>query len=210
MDTLPVQLLSGVRLFVTPWTVTHKAPLPMEFFRQEYWSRFPFPSPEDIPHPGIKSTPPAAMKLKHTCSLKKSYDKPRQHIKKQRHYIANKGEYSQSYGFFSSHVSIWELDHKENWALKNWCFWTVVLEKTLESPLNCKEIQPVHPTGNQSWIFTGRTDAEAETPILWPLMQRTDSLEKTLMLGKIEGGRRRPTEDEMVGWHHWLSGHEFE
>ena len=92
----------------------------------------------------------------------------RQHIKKQRHYFVNKGSYSQSYGFSSSHVWIWELDHKENWVLKNWCFRTVVLEKTLESLLDCEEIQPVHPNGNQSWIFIGRTDAEAETPILWP------------------------------------------
>ena len=98
---------------------------------------------------------------------------------------------SQSYGFSSSHAWMWELDHKESWALKNWCFWTVVLEKTLESPLDCKEIQPVHPKGNQSWIFIGRTDAEAETPILGHLMWRTDSFEKTLMLGKTEGGRRR-------------------
>ena len=96
---------------------------------------------------------------------KKSYDQPRQHIKKQRHYFANKGLSSQSYGFSSSHVQMWELDYKESWTLKNWCFWTVVLEKTLESPLDCKEIQPVHPEGNQSWIFIGRTDAEAETPI---------------------------------------------
>ena len=94
-----------------------------------------------------------------------------------------------------------ELDYKESWALKNCCFWTVLLEKTLESPLDNKEIQPVHPKGNQSWILIGRTDAEAETPILWPLMQRTDSLEKTLILGKIEGRRRKgTTEDEMVGW----------
>ena len=92
----------------------------------------------------------------------------RQHIKKQRHYFANKGPSSQSYGFSSSHVWMWEFDHKESWALKNWCFWTVVLEKTLESPLDCKEIQPVHPKGNQSWIFIGKTDAEEETPILWP------------------------------------------
>ena len=93
--------------------------------------------------------------------------------------------------FFSSHVWMWELDYKESWAPKNWCFWTVVLENTLESPLDCKEIQPVHPKGNQSWIFIGRTDAEAETPIVWPPDWRTDSLEKTLMLGKIEGRRRR-------------------
>ena len=171
---------------------------------------------------------------------KKSYDKPRQDIKKQRHYFANKGPYSQSYGFSSSHVWMWELDPKEGWVPKNWCFQTVVLEKTSESPLDCKEIQPVHPKGDQSWIFMGRTDAEAEAPIFWPpheknwligedlrvtwtarrsnqsilkeispeyslqilmlklklqyfghLMQRADSFEKTLMLGKIEGRRRR-------------------
>ena len=96
---------------------------------------------------------------------KESYDQPRQHIKKQRHYFANKGPSSQSYG---SHVSMWELDYKESWAPKNWCFWTRVLEKALESPLDWKQIQPVHPKGNQSWIFIERTDAEAEIPILWP------------------------------------------
>ena len=100
------------------------------------------------------------------CSL--SYDQPRQHIKKQRHYFANKGPSSQSCGFSSSHVWVWELDHKESWALKKWYFWTVVLENTFESPLDCKEIQTVHPKGNQSWIFMGRTDAEAETPMIWP------------------------------------------
>ena len=112
----------------------------------------------------------AAMKLKDKMLTlwKKSYDQSRQHIKKQRHYFANKGPSSQSYGFSSGHVCMWELDYKESWVLKNWHFWTVVLEKTLESPLNCKEIQIVHPKGNQSWIFTGRTDAEAETPILCP------------------------------------------
>ena len=98
---------------------------------------------------------------------KKTYDQPKQHIKMQRHYFVNKGTSSQSYGFSSSHVWMWELDYKESWMLKNWCFWTVVLEKTLESPLDCKKIQPVHLKGNQSWIFIGRTDAEAETPILW-------------------------------------------
>ena len=99
---------------------------------------------------------------------KKIYDQPRQHIKKQRHHFADKGPSSQSYGFSSSHIWMWELDYKESWALKNWCFWTVVLEKTLESPLHCKEIQPVHPKGDQSWVFIGRTDVEAETPIFWP------------------------------------------
>ena len=104
--------------------------------------------------------------IKRTAPWKKSYNKPRQHIKKQRHYFVNKGLSSQSYGFSSSHVWMWELDHKESWEPKNWWFWTVVLEKTLESPLNCKEIKPVNPKGNQSWIFIGKTDAQA--PILWP------------------------------------------
>ena len=99
---------------------------------------------------------------------KESYDQPRQHIKKQRRFFANKGPSSQGYGFSSSHVGMWELDYKESWALKSLRFWTVVLEKTLESPLDSKDIQPVHPKGNQSWIFIGRTDVEAETPILWP------------------------------------------
>ena len=128
-----------------------------------------------------------------------NYDQPRQHIKKERHYFANKGPSSQGYGFSSSHVWMWELDYKKSWALKKWCFWTVVWEKTLESPLDCKGIQPVKPKGNKFWIFIGRTDAEAETPILGYLMQRTESLEKTLILGKIEGRRRR-------GWQRmrWL------
>ena len=125
----------------------------------------------------------------------------RQHIKKQRYYFANKGPSSQGCGFPSSRVWMWELDYKEIWALKNCCFWTVVLEKTLESHLDCKEIQPVHPKGDRSWVFTGRTDVEAETSVLWPLMWRTDSLEKTLILAKIEGGRQR-------GWQRmrWLDG----
>ena len=112
----------------------------------------------------------AAMKLKRVIPWKKSYDQPikhvKQHIKQQWHYFANKGPSSKSSGFSSSHVWKWELDYKEYWAPKNWCFWTVVLEKTLESPLHSEEIQPVHPKGNQSWIFIGRTDAEA--PIVWP------------------------------------------
>ena len=106
--------------------------------------------------------------IKTLAPWKKSYDQPRQHTKKQRHYFANQVPPSHCYGFSSSHVWMWELDHKESWVLKNWCFWTVVLEKTLESPLECKEIQPVNPKGNHSWIFIGRTGAEAETPILWP------------------------------------------
>ena len=110
----------------------------------------------------------AAMKLKDTYSWKESYDQPTQHIKKHRHYFTNKGSSSQGYGFSSSHVWMRELDYKESWAPKHWCFWTVVLEKTLESPLDCKEIQPIHPKGDQSWVFIGRIDVEAETLILWP------------------------------------------
>ena len=123
----------------------------------------------------------------------------------QRHYFANKGQSSQGYGFSSSHVWMWELDYKESWVSKNWCFWTVVLEKTLESPLDCKEIQPVHPKGSQSWLFIGRTDAEAESLILWP----PDA--KNWLIGKDPDARKDwrreekgTTEDEMVGWHHWL------
>ena len=132
-------------------------------------------------------------------------------IKKRRHYFAHKGPSSQSYGFSSSHVRMWELDHKEGWAPKNWCFWTVVLEKTLESPLDCKEIKLVNPKGNQPWIFIERTDAEAETPILSRPDVRTNSLEKTLMLEKTEGRKRRGrTEDKMAGWRHRLDRLEFE
>ena len=122
---------------------------------------------------------------------KKSYDQPRQHIKEQRHYFANKNLSSQSYGFSSSHVWMWELDYKESWALKNGCFWTAVLEKTLESPLDCEEMQPVHPKGNQSWMFIGRTDAKLKLQYFGHLMWGTDSFEKILMLGKTEGGKRR-------------------
>ena len=107
--------------------------------------------------------------MKRCLILGRKVDQPRQHIKKQRRYFAAKGLSSQSYGFSSSHGWMWELDHKENWAPKNWWFRTMVLEKTLERPLDCKEIQPVHPKGDQSWVFIGRTDAEAEAPVLWPL-----------------------------------------
>ena len=110
----------------------------------------------------------AAMKLKDVCSLEEKSWQTRQHIKKPRHHFAAKGPFSQSYGFFSSHVWMWELDYKESWAPKHWCFWTVVLEKTLESPLDWKEINPVHLKGNQPWIFIRRTDAKTEVPILWP------------------------------------------
>ena len=141
---------------------------------------------------------------------KKSYDQPRQHIKKQRHDFANKNLSSQGYGFSSGLVWMWELDCEESWVLKNWCFWTVVLEKTLESPLDCKEIQPIHPKGDQSWIFIGRTDAEAETPILWPPDANSWLIWKDPDAGKDWGQEEMgTTEDEMVGWHHWHNGHGF-
>ena len=142
---------------------------------------------------------------------KKSYDKSRQHIKKQRHYFANKGASSQGRGFPSGHVWTWEVNHKASWAPKNWCFWTVVLEKTLESPLDCKEIQPVHPKGNQSWIFIGRTDAEAKAPALWPPNAKNWLIGKNPDAGRGWSQEEEGmTEDEMVGWHHPLDGREFE
>ena len=138
----------------------------------------------------------AAMKLKDACSLEEKLWPTRQHIKKQRHYFANKGPSSQSNGFSSSHVWMWELDYKESWMLEHWWFWTLVLEKTLESHLDCKEIQPVHPKGDQSWVFIGRTDAEAETPILGYLMQRTASFEKDPDTGKDWRWEERGTTED--------------
>ena len=144
-------------------------------------------------------------------SAYKLYNQPRQHIIKERHYFADKGPSSQSYGFSSSHVWMWELDYKETWVLKNRCFWTVVLEKTLERPLDYKEIQPVHPKGNQFWILIGRIDAEAETPILWPPDAKNWLIGKDPDAGKYwRQEEKGATEDEMVGWHHRLDGHEFE
>ena len=129
---------------------------------------------------------------------------------KSRHYFANKSPSSQGYGFLSSHVWMWELDYQESWAAKNWCFWTVELEKTLESPLDCKEIQPVHPKGDQSWVFIGKTDAEAETPVLWPPHVKNWLIGKDPDAGKNwRQEDKGMTEDEMIGWHHWLNGHEF-
>ena len=125
--------------------------------------------------------------------------------------FVSKGPSSQGYGFSSGHVWMWELDYKESWVPNNWCFWTVVLEKTLESPLDCKEIKQVNPKGNQSWIFIGRTGAEAETPILWPPDGKNWLIGKDLDTGKDWRQKEKGmTEDEMVGWHHWFYGHEFE
>ena len=134
-------------------------------------------------------------KKKMLTPWKESYDQPRQHMKQQRHYFANKGPSSQGYGFSSSHVRMRELDYKESWVPKNQCFWTVVLEKTLDSPLDCKKIQPVHPEGNQSWVFIGSIDVEAETPILWPPDAKSWLIRKDPDAGKDwrweEKGRQR-------------------
>ena len=155
----------------------------------------------------------AAMKLKDACPWKKIYDKPRQCIKKQRHHFAKKGPCSQSYGFSRSHEWIWELDHKEGWTLKNWRFWTVVLEKTLESPLDCKEIKLVNPKGNQPWI--GRIQPLEGLGLKLKLHYFGHLMERRLPAndpdaGKDWGQEKWVTEDEMFEWHHWLNGHEFE
>ena len=141
------------------------------------------------------------MKLKDSCSWKKSYDKPRQHMKKQRYYFVNKGPSSQSYSFSSSRVWMWELDYKKSWVPKNWCFWTVMLEKTLESPLEGKEIKLVNPIGNQPEYYLEWVMLKLKLQYFGHLMRKADSLEKTLMLAKIEGKRRR-------GWQRmrWLDG----
>ena len=141
---------------------------------------------------------------------KKSYDKPRQHFKMQRHYFAYKGLHSQSYGFSSSHVWLCELDHKEGWALKNWCSWTVVLENIPESPLVYKEIKPGNPKEiNPEYSLEGLM-LKLKFQYCGHRMQRADLLEKTMVLGKIEGRRRRGNRGWDAGWHHWLNGHEFE
>ena len=140
---------------------------------------------------------------------KNCYDKLKQCIKKQRHYFADKGPSNQSHVFSSGHVWMWELYHKEDWALKYWYFWVVVLEKTLGIPLDSKEIKPVNPKGNQPWVFIESTDAEA--PILWPPDVKSWFSWKDPDAGKDwRQEEKETTDDEMVGWHHWLNGHEFE
>ena len=142
----------------------------------------------------------AATKLKDACSFEENYDKPRQLIKKQWHYFADKGPSSQSNGFSGSQVCMWELDHKESWVPKNWCFWTVVLENTLESSLDCKEIQPVNPKGNQAWIFIGRTDAEGEAPNM-----ATWCKELTHWKGPWFWERLKAGEEDDRGWDGWMA-----
>ena len=158
----------------------------LDFLEEKLWQAFN--SVQWLSHDRLFSTPwtaahQAFLSITNSQSLL---------TQKQRHRFADKGPSHQSYGFSGSHIWMWELDHKEGWMPKNWCFQTVVLEKTIESPLDSKDIKPVDPIGNQSWMFIGRTDAEAEAPILWvPLWQTADSLEKTMILGKIEGRRKR-------------------
>ena len=176
----------------------------MGFSRQEYWSGVPLHDKKMGKQ--WKQWQTIYLDSKITadgdCHHEIKRFQPRQCIKKQRHYLASKGPSTQNYGFSRGHIWIWGLDTCiHSWMLKNWCFCTVVLEKTLEIPLNSKKIKPVNPKGNQSWISIGRANAEAEAPILWHLMGRTDSLDKTLILGKIEGRRRK-------GWRkmRWLDG----
>ena len=141
------------------------------------------------------------------ASYQENCDKPRHCVKKQRHHFADSGPYSQGCGLSSSHVQLWELDHKEGWVLKNWCLQTVVLEKTLESLLDSKEIKPVNLKGNQPWILIGRT--AAEPPILWPPEVNSQLIGKQLDAGKDWRQKKRETEDEVVGWHHQCNGHEL-
>ena len=172
----------------------------MGFSRQEYWNGLPFPSSVD--HVLLELSTMTCPSWVALHSMAHSFIEM---------LLCQQSSSSQSYGFSSGHVWMWQLDHKEGWALKNWCFWTVVLEKILESPLDCKEIQPVHPKGDQSWVFIGRTDAEAETPILWPPHAKNWLIRKDPDAGKDwRQEEKGKTEDEMVGWHHWLDGHEFE
>ena len=143
-------------------------------------------------------------------SWEKSYDQPRQHIKEQRYYFATKVHLVKAMVFPVIMYGLWELDCEESWAPKNWCFWTVVLEKIFESPLDCEEIQPVSPKGDQSWLFIARTDAEAETPILWPPDAKNWLIWKDPNSGKDwRQEEKGTTEEEMVGWHYQLNGHEF-
>ena len=153
----------------------------------------------------------AAMKLRNTCSLEEKLCPTRLCIKKQRHYFVDKSQYCQRYRFSSSYVWMWDLDYKEGWAPKNWSFWTVVLEKTLESSLDRKDIKPVNLKGNQSWILIGGTDAETKAPILWPPDVKSQIIGKDPDAGKdwVQEGKGM-TEDGMVGWHPWLNGQEFE
>ena len=172
----------------------HQAPLSLGFSRQEHWSGLPFPSPM---HESDK------WKWSHSAVSDSLWPHGLQPTR-----LLRPWDFPGKSTGVGCHFL---LGHKESWVLKNWCFWIVVLEKTLESPLDCKEIPPVNPKGNQSRMFTGRTDAEAETPILWPPDAKNWLIGKDLDAGKDwRQEEKRTTEDEMVGWHHGLNGHEFE
>ena len=187
----------------------------MEFSRAEYWSGYPFPSPGIFQTQELNPVSHITGRFFSSWDTREAqeywkeiYDKPRQHIKKQRHQFASKVPYSQSYGFSISHGWMWLLDYKECWVLKNWYLCTV--EKTFESSLHSKESKPTNPKGNQPWIFIGRTDGEAEAPVLWPPDIKNSS-GKSPDAGKYwRQEEKQMTEDEMVGWHHWLDGPEFE
>ena len=151
----------------------------------------------------------AGMKLKDACFLEEKLTNLESVLKSRDITLLTKGPYSQRYGFSSNSVWMWELEHKEVWVLNNWCFWSVVLQKTL-SPLDTKEIKPVHPKGNQSWIFIARTDVEVETPIFWPPDGNWLSWKDPDAGRDWVQEKKGAAEDEMVGWYHWLNGHEFE
>ena len=201
-------MLSCVWLFVTlrslPGSSVHT------FSKQQCWRELPFHSLGDLPDPGIKAGFPALEGRFFTIwGTRKALLLLFFFFYAFKHKV-NKSPSSQGYGFSSSHVWVWELDYKESWAPKNWCFWIVVLEKTLESPLDCKEIQPVHPKGDQSWVSIGRTDVEAETPILWPPNAKRWLIWKDPDAGKDWGQEEKgTTEDEMVRCHHRSNRHGF-
>ena len=196
--------------FVTPWTVAHQTPLSMGFPRKKYWNGLSFPSSGDLLDPGIEPTSPALTGRFSTT------EPPGKFLEDCRVFeisVVNwYGYYQpQSYDFSSSHKQMWELDHKEDWVLKNWCFQIVVWEKTLESSLDSKEIKPVNPKGYQPWIFIGRTDAEAETPVLWPFDAKSWLSGKHPDAGKDwRQEEKGVTENEIVGWDYRLNRHEFE
>ena len=186
----------------------------MEFSRQEYWSGLPFPSPGNLPDPGIE---PGSPSLKADALLSEHQGSPITNLdsilKSRDITLSTKVHIVKDYGFSSGHVWMWELDCEESWVPKNWCFWTVVLEKTLESPLDCKEIQPVHSEGDQPWVwvFFGRNDAKAETSVLCPPHAKSWLIGKDSDAGRDWGQEEKgTTEDEMAGWHHRLDGRESE
>ena len=153
----------------------------------------------------------AAMKLKDAYSLEEKLWPDLIAYSKAETLLCQQGPSSPGYGFSCGHISMWELDCAEGWELKNWCIWTVVLEKTLESPLDCKEIQPIHSKGDKPWDFFGRNDAKAETPVLWPTHVKSWLIGKDSDAGREWGQEEKgTTEDEMAGWHHWVDGREFE